>query len=155
MAEDTFSIASTQKRISSFVIDDIVILVLLIAIFYEPLIMIASHLPTVLTPESVEAFKQEMEQFNLDNVFLIVALKILYHTLFIWQNGMTLGKYMMKIKVIELDTERKPTFLKSLARASLRIVSEAFLYLGFILAFFLPLKQTLHDKLSGCVVVDA
>jgi len=148
-------IASTQKRIASFVIDDLVIVVLLFAIFYNQLMEIASHLPTVITPESIEVFKNEMNQFSVNNLVLIIMLKVLYHTLFVWQNGMTLGKHLMKIKVIELETSEKPSLQKSFLRASLRIVSEAFFYLGFLLAFFLPLKQTLHDKLSNCAVVDA
>jgi len=39
-------------------------------------------------------------------------------------------------------------------RASLRIVSEEIFYVGFIFAFFSPMAQTLHDKLSKCVVVN-
>ncbi len=156
MSEITpLSIASTQKRISAFVIDDLLIAVLLVAIFYDHLVSIASHLPTVITAESIEVFQNEMNQFSVDNLFLIIALKVLYHTFFVWQNGTTLGKYFMKIKVVELDTEETPTLAKALMRASFRIISEAFFYLGFVLAFFLPLKQTLHDKLSHCVVVDA
>ena len=148
-------IASTSKRISAFVIDDLVIVVLLLAIFYNQLMAIASHLPTVITPESIEVFTNEMNQFSVDNLLLIIALKVLYHTFFVWQNGMTLGKYFMKIRVVESDSIQTPTLSKALMRASIRIVSEAFFYLGFVLAFFFPLKQTLHDKLSNCVVVDA
>ena len=156
MSESTsLPIASTKKRVSAFVIDDLVIALLLLVIFYDQLMVIASHLPTVITPESIEVFKEEMNQFSVNNLLLIVALKVLYHTFFVWQNGMTLGKYFMKVKVVELDTSRNPALSKSLLRAALRIVSEAFFYLGFLLAFFTPLKQTLHDKLSGCVVVDA
>jgi len=156
MSESTsLPIASTKKRVSAFVIDDLVIALLLLVIFYDQLMVIASHLPTVITPESIEVFKEEMNQFSVNNLLLIVALKVLYHTFFVWQNGMTLGKYFMKVKVVELDTSRHPAPSKALLRAALRIVSEAFFYLGFLLAFFTPLKQTLHDKLSGCVVVDA
>ncbi len=156
MAEySTLPIASTQKRITAFVIDDLVIAFLLIIIFYNQLTAIVSHLPTVITPESIDVFKEEINQFSVNNLLLIIALKVLYHTFFIWQNGMTLGKYFMKIQVIELDTNQYPTLPKALLRSALRIVSEAFFYLGFLLAFFLPLKQTLHDKLSGSVVVDA
>lgn len=150
-----FSIASMQKRVSAFVIDDLVIVLLLLAIFYNQLLEIASHLPTVITAESIEVFKNEMNQFSIDNLLFILALKVLYHTLFVWQNGMTLGKYFMKIRVIEVENQQTPSLVKALMRASLRIISEAFLYIGFVFAFFLPLRQTLHDKLSNCVVVDA
>jgi len=152
-------IASTQKRMFAFVIDDLVIAFLLLVIFYEQLMQVASHLSGTMTPESIEAFQDAMQQFSVNNLLLIFSLKVLYHTVFIWQNGMTLGKYMMKIKVVSLDREEEVqeniTFYKAFLRALLRIGSEVLFYLGFLLAFFLPLKQTLHDKLSQCVVVDA
>ncbi|HFU77118.1 MAG TPA: RDD family protein [Epsilonproteobacteria bacterium] len=155
MAESTFlPLASMKKRISSFVIDDIVVALLLLAIFYNQLMAIASHLPSVITPESIEVFKNEMNQFSVNNLLLIIALKVLYHTFFVWQNGMTLGKYFMKIKVIELEANAKPTLFKAFFRAVVRVGSEVLFYLGFLMAFFSPLNQTLHDKLSGCVVVD-
>jgi uncharacterized RDD family membrane protein YckC len=90
-----------------------------------------------------------------ENFLVIVTIKILYHTLFVWQNGMTLGKYLMKIKVVVRQTGEIPPLHIALARASLRIVSETFFYLGFAMAFFNPMVQTLHDKLTGCVVIDA
>lgn len=156
MSESTvLPIASIQKRITSFIIDDMIVAVLILIIFYEQLVQIASQLPTVLTPEAIEVFKNQIDQFSVDNLLLIVALKVLYHTFFVWQNGMTPGKYFVKIKAIELNTAQTPTLTKALLRALLRIVSESVLYLGFVLAFFLPLKQTLHDKLSGCVVIHA
>jgi len=151
---NSYPIASTQKRVSAFVIDDIIIALLLLIIFYNQLVEIASHLPIAITAESVEVFKNEMNQFSVKNILFILALKVMYHTFFVWQNGMTLGKYFMKVKVVELETKQNPVFVKALLRAVLRIASEVFFYLGFLLAFFLPLKQTLHDKLSNCVVID-
>ncbi len=148
-------LANLQKRIASFVIDDIVVALLLLAIFYNQLTELASYIPSVITPESIEIFKTHMNQFSVQNVLLIVALKILYHGLLIWQNGMTMGKYLMKIRVVEVENNQKPTLFKAFLRAVLRVGSEMTFYLGFVLAFFLPLKQTLHDKLSGCIVIDA
>ena len=150
----TLPIASNQKRIAAFVIDDMVIALLILIIFFGQLSEIASHLPQVITAESLEIFKQEMNQFSVNNLLLIILLKVMYHTFFVWQNGKTLGKYFMKIKVVDLQTQVNLSFLKAMLRASLRIVSEVFFYLGFLLAFFLPLKQTLHDKLSGSVVIN-
>ena len=54
-----------------------------------------------------------------------------------------------------LKTGYRPSLLQALLRAILRIGSEVFFYLGFIMAFMMPLKQTFHDKLSNCVVIDA
>jgi len=148
------SLASNKKRVSSFIIDDMLIALLLLIIFSNPLLEIVSHLPSVITAEAIEVFQKEMHQFSVNNLLLILTLKVMYHTFFIWQNGRTLGKHLMKIKVIELDSKENPTFSRALLRAILRIMSEVFFYLGFILAFFLPLRQTFHDKVSQCVVVD-
>jgi uncharacterized RDD family membrane protein YckC len=54
-----------------------------------------------------------------------------------------------------MHTQNNPTFLQAFLRASVRLVSDTFFYLGYIMAFFTPLRQTLHDKLSNCVVVYA
>jgi uncharacterized RDD family membrane protein YckC len=134
-------IASVKKRVGSFVIDDLAVSFLFMVIFWS----------------QISAF-QTIEEINLflaNNFLVIVVIKVLYHTFFVWQSGMTLGKYLLKIKVVSLNSGEVPSLSIALARASLRIVSETFFYLGFIMAFFNPMVQTLHDKLSGCVVIDA
>ncbi len=101
-----------------------------------------------------ESALESVNAFVAQNLLVILSIKLIYHTFFVWQNGMTLGKYLMKVKVIDLETENTPSLQKAFLRASVRIPSEALFYLGFLMAFFLPLRQTLHDKLSNCVVVD-
>lgn len=152
---DNMPIASMQKRISAFVLDDIIVAVLLFVIFYDQIMLLVSSVPTVITAESIETFQNQMQHFNSNNLFLIFSLKVLYHAFLIWQNnGMTIGKYIMKIRVIAIGKEENLTFFKALLRAMLRIVSEIIFYIGFLFAFFLPLRQTFHDKLSNCVVID-
>jgi len=143
-------IASSQRRITAFMIDDIVISLFFIIIFYDQFSMVFSNITVV-----DEAALQSINAFIAQNVLVVFLIKLIYHTLFVWQNGMTLGKYVMKIKVIDLQTGHTPDFQKALLRGSVRIASEVLFYIGFIMAFFMPMKQTLHDKLSGCVVVDA
>ena len=142
-------IASNQKRIAAFVIDDLVISMFFFLIFYE-------QFSAVLTNISVmdETAVATINTFIAQNLLVVLAIKLIYHTVFVWQNGMTLGKYFMKIRVIDTQTGRTPGFSKAFLRASLRIPSEVLFYLGFLMAFFMPLKQTLHDKLSNCVVVN-
>ena len=86
---------------------------------------------------------------------IVFAIKVIYHTVLVWQNGMTIGKYMVKIKVISLHTEQRPTFQQAFLRASVRLISDTFFFMGYLMAFFTPMRQTLHDKLSQCVVVYA
>lgn len=146
----SLSIASNQKRITSFVIDDIVVSLFFIIIFYNQFSDVFSNLTVV-----DEAALESINLFIAQNILVLFSIKLMYQTVLVWQNGMTLGKYLMKIKVIDLETEEIPNFQKSFLRAAIRIVSEVLFYLGFLMAFFNPLKQTLHDKLSNCVVVDA
>ncbi len=145
----SLSIASSQKRITSFVIDDLVVTVFFIIIFYNQFSAVFSNI-TVLDESALES----VNAFISQNLLVMLSIKLIYHTVLVWQNGMTLGKYLMKIKVIDFETGDTPSFQKAFLRASVRIPSEILFYLGFLMAFFVPLRQTLHDKLSNCVVVN-
>jgi len=147
--ERILPIASIQKRISAFVIDDLIISMFFMIIFYDQIANLFSNITKI-----DQATLEQMNMFIAENILIVFAIKVLYHTILIWQNGMTIGKYVVKIKVIDLDSEQHPSFSQAFLRASIRIISEVLLYIGFIMAFFTPLKQTLHDKFSNCVVVD-
>ena len=142
-------IASSQKRIAAFVIDDIIVSLFFIIIFYTQLTELFSNISVI-----DETALESVNIFISQNILVVLSIKLIYHTVLVWQNGMTLGKYLMKIKVIDLETGYTPNFQRSFLRASVRIPSELLFYLGFLMAFFVPLKQTLHDKLSNCVVID-
>lgn len=134
-------IASSRKRIFSFVIDDIIISLFLLVIFYDQIVSLDSA--------------ADIQVFMAGNILSIMLLKVTYHTLFVWQNGMTLGKYIMKIRVTAHDGYSGVSFGVALVRALVRLISEFFFYLGFLMAFFVPQMQTLHDKVAGTLVVDA
>ena len=156
MAELTsLPIASVQKRISAFVIDDIMVALFFLIIFYDQLLVIVSHTSGMMSAEEITLIQAQLRQFSVDNLLVMLSVKVLYHTVPVWQNGMTLGKYIMKIRVIDLKMGDRPSLIQAFLRALLRIGSEIFFYLGFIMAFMMPLRQTFHDKLSNCVVVDA
>lgn len=142
-------LASMQKRITSFVIDDMVITLFFIIIFYDQFSAVFSNITVV-----DEATLESINAFIAQNLLVVLSIKLIYHTVLVWQNGMTLGKYLMKIKVVDLETGNTPSFQKAFLRAAVRIPSEVLFYLGFLMAFFVPLRQTLHDKLSNCVVVN-
>ena len=146
-------IASMQKRITSFVIDDIVISLFFMIIFYDQIMGLLSG--TAETGEVPQVSMEMMNGFIAENIVIVLAIKVIYHTVLIWQNGMTIGKYVTKTKVISLNSGYRPSFQQAFLRASVRLLSESIFYIGFIMAFFLPMRQTLHDKLSNCVVIDA
>jgi len=150
---NTLPIASMKKRISAFVIDDIVISLFFMIIFYDQIMGLLSS-PTA-TEQLTQVSMGMMNTFIAENIMIVLAIKVIYHTVLVWQNGMTIGKYMVKIQVVSLNSGYRPSFQQAFLRASIRLLSESIFYIGFILAFFLPMRQTLHDKLSNCVVIDA
>jgi len=150
MNENRLPIASNGRRLWSFVIDDMVVNLFLMIIFSSQMTALMSGITEV-----NEASVALVNQFIMDNIEIVFAVKVLYHTLLIWQSGMTLGKYIMKLRAVDLGSGMRLTFTQAFWRASVRLISEMFFYAGFLFAFFSPLHQTLHDKLSNCVVVDA
>lgn len=139
--KEQITLADNRKRIFSYAIDDILISLIFVIIFWNQ----------IATSESVT---QTMAIVN-QAFFEIIIVKILYHAFFVFQYGATIGKIVMKIRVLEVHTLDTPTFMSSLTRGVFRVVSEVMFYLGFVIAFFDMNKQTLHDKIAKCVVVDA
>ena len=149
MEETTLPIASNTKRVAAFVIDDMVVNLFLMIIFSSQIEALISKIHVM-----DETAVLMINQFIVDNLPIIFAIKVLYHGILIWQTGMTVGKYMLKIKTVDLGSGNLPSLTQAFWRASVRLVSEMFFYVGFVFAFFSPLHQTLHDKLSNCVVID-
>ena len=67
---------------------------------------------------------------------------------------MTVGKMLLKIRVVEIESATTPSLSVAFIRAMLRVVSETIFYIGYLMAYFNPLAQTLHDKIAKTVVVD-
>jgi len=142
-----YQISTIGKRTTAYFLDDMIVSLLLFIIFYNQLVNIYQQVQNSMNFEPLVVYLQE-------NTLVFILLRIVYQTFFVWQNGMTPGKMIMKIKVIEMDSGNTPSFGVAFLRASIRIVSESIFYIGYIMAFFNPMVQTLHDKLAKTVVVD-
>ncbi|MBD3807430.1 MAG: RDD family protein [Epsilonproteobacteria bacterium] len=134
------NIAPIRKRILSFVIDDIVLSLFVLVIFYDKLTDITDM--------------ETMSAFMADNFLAIMLVKVSYHWILVWQNGMTMGNYIMKIKVIDESSGERLNVFMALNRSMLRILSESIFYIGFLFAFFSSKVQTFHDKFTNAVVID-
>ncbi len=137
---EEISVADTRKRALAYVIDDILISFVFMIIFWDAIM-------------NSSGFVQTAEIIN-QAFWEIMMVKIVYHTFFVYQYGATVGKIVMKIRVLEIATLDTPGFMASLTRAIFRIISEIIFYFGFLMAFFDLNKQTLHDKVAKCVVAD-
>ena len=133
--------ASITKRSFAFLIDDIIVSLLFIAIYYDKIVLLS-------TPESLRLFLEQ-------NLWVLLFLKIAYHTFFIGLNGQTIGKYLVKIKAVdENDFSKTISWNKAFLRAVVRTIGEMLFYFTFIVAFFDEKRQTLHDKIGKCVVIN-
>ena len=132
--------ASIGRRIISFMIDDLLVSFLFIAIFFDQITAIASQ--------------EDMILFVTANSWALVLLKVIYHTFFIGYSGATVGKYIAKIVAVDEASGEKLSWSMATIRAIIRVIGESLFYITFLFALFSPKRQTLHDKLTNCVVVN-
>jgi uncharacterized RDD family membrane protein YckC len=141
LSNEGIDLSTVNKRATAFVIDDMIISVLFMIIFFDKFKALSGDI------EGMVSF--------MNSIFLyMISVKTLYQTIFIGLYGQTIGKMVMKIKVINVDYLDNPDFFESFQRAIGRVVSEVVFYLGFIWANFTPSRQTWHDKLAKTIVVD-
>jgi len=133
-------LASKQKRIFAYMIDEVILSVIWLSIIWDGF----SGLDT--TEAKIELINSYILEFML--------LKIIYHTFFVMQYAASPGKIMMKIRVLELNEVSDPSFMTSLNRAFIRIISELLFYAGFIWGLLDPIARTWHDKTARTIVVD-
>jgi len=152
---DELKLATIGRRTAAMVIDSLVLSLFVLILFYEPLMILSGDIASAVTPEATQKVYEDIKAFNIRSLPYIFVLYVLYHGLLIWQSGMTLGKYLVKIKVVDAQNRKKLDLNRSILRALVRTIGEIFLfYVTFLPAFFTPWRQTLHDKLARSVVID-
>ncbi len=138
---EELNLASIQKRSMAFFIDEMLLSFLLIFALWDSFI----------SATTVEEMIQVTNNFVLEYMFV----KIVYQAFFTMQYGATIGKILMKIRVIEIQTLSNPNVVVSLNRGIFRVISEMMFYLGFIWGMMDPARQAWHDKTAKTLVVDA
>ena len=135
-------LASMKFRSFNYVFVYLLITVIIMVIFWNSII---SH------SDDMEAM---MFLMKTDLVMPLIALKVAYHTFFIWYFGATVGKIVAKIRVIDVDSWGKVSFFSSFLRSVGRIFSEMFFYVGFLIGFFNEGRRTFHDITGKTLVVN-
>ncbi len=134
------TLASIKARSLAFFIDEILLSFLLIIALWD----------------SFSQAKDIEEIIIITNMFVLeyMAMKIFYQAFFTMKYGASIGKIIMKIRVIEISTLQYPNVLSSLNRAIFRVISEMMFYLGFLWGMLDPARQSWHDKTSKTLVVN-
>ena len=137
---EDITLAPIKKRAMALFIDELLLSFLLIIALWDSF--------------SVATTTEEI--INITNTFVLeyMALKIIYQTFFVMQYGASLGKIVMKIRVIELNTLQTPNVVVALNRAIFRVISEMLFYLGFLWGMMDPSRQTWHDKTAKTLVIN-
>jgi len=136
-------LASMRSRAFAYLIDDLLMTVIIMAVFWEKIITMSDD-----SDAMMYLMKEEL-------VAPLIMLKIIYHTFFVWYYGATIGKIVAKIRVIDANKWGRVTMFSSFLRAVGRIFSEMFFYVGFLIGFFNDGKKTFHDITGRTLVVNA
>lgn len=140
---NNLELASMRSRAFAFVIDDLLVTLLITYIFWDQIIA-ASH-----DTEAMMVLAQTVF------VMPLIALKVFYHTFFVWYYGQTLGKKLAKIRVIDSYSWERVSLFSSFLRAFGRVFSEMFFYIGFAIGFLNEGRKTFHDFTGKTLVVNA
>jgi len=132
--------ASLYKRIISMTIDDFLVSIVIVIAFY-PLL------------EHAKTYEEALKVMDKLLIYILIAYTF-YHWIFVALYGKTIGKMIMKIKVIEADTLDKPSILNAFIRSLVRNFDEMFFYLGMLYAIVDPLNRAIHDIAGMSVVVE-
>lgn len=136
-------LASLRRRGLAFVIDDLLVTFITIVIFWDALMRASSDANSMMTLMQVEL------------VMPLITLKFFYQFVFVWYYGATVGKMIMKIRVIDSEHWGRVSIISSAFRAVGRVVSEMFFYIGFAIGFFNEGRKTFHDFAGKTLVVNA
>jgi uncharacterized RDD family membrane protein YckC len=140
LSREGLTLASNGKRIGAFVIDKVIISLLFTFIAMDGL----QGTPNF---EEIVAYVNSLLPYYL-------LLEFIYHGFFIWYNGATPGKVLLKIRIIDTGYFDKPTLPSALLRSLVRLSGEFIFYLNNLLAFINPQKQTLQDRVAKTVAID-
>ena len=132
---NSLELATTRTRTTAFIIDDLLITLVAVIMLWDQISASGGEFINILTIMN-QAFIQ------------IIFMKVIYQTYFIWYYGATIGKTIMKLKVIDFNHLGRVTFIQALIRSMGRIISESFFYICFLMSFYTESRQKHHDKIG-------
>ncbi len=142
--------AGLAERILSHIIDSVLLFV--VAIILSILVVLIFWIARPL----IVSFTGQYSVFGIGVLFFFIfwfAIPVFYFTYFICNGGQTLGKSVMKIKVVDKNGNHIGYLKAFLRYLIIQILSFFPLFLAFLLIVFDKEKQSLHDKIVGTYVV--
>jgi uncharacterized RDD family membrane protein YckC len=95
---------------------------------------------------------QGVSNYRLINLFIFISLFVIYHSLFTWWKGKTLGKMFFGLQVISY--QGRMSLFSSWIRSLTIFIECLFAGIPLLSAFFHPLRRPLHDRVSDTLVIS-
>ena len=141
LAREEIQTAALWKRIVAHIIDDLLISMVIIGMYWGSIVEHKDNPEVVINIIS-------------SSWLALYGVRIVYHWLFVRYYGATIGKIVVKIRIIELGLLDNPNIQQALIRSLLRTLSEFLMYLPFLYILTNALRLSLHDKVANTIVVE-
>lgn len=141
LAREELQIAPLWKRFVAFVIDELLISMIIIGIAWEAISQNSQDTEVILKIVS-------------DYTFSMLGIALVYHWLFVKLYGATIGKMVVRIKVIEVALLDNPSVMQSFLRSLIRLLSIILTYIPFIFILSSKIYQGLHDRIANTIVIE-
>ncbi|WP_104721244.1 RDD family protein [Helicobacter mesocricetorum] len=141
LAREELQIAPLWKRFVAFVIDELLISMIILGIAWEEISQNSQDIEIALEIVS-------------DYTFSMFIIAIVYHWLFVKFYGATIGKMVVKIKVVEVALLDNPSLMQSFLRSLVRFLSMVLFYIPFLFILNSRVYQALHDRIVNTIVIE-
>ena len=145
-------LASIGKRWLAIVIDGFVVAIATVLLLVVGGAL--APLDAAMASADEAAVSAALSNFQSNTLTVNLLISAVYNVaLMVWFNGQTLGKMMLRLRVVKKRGGRITVLDALLRNVFGYMVSQIFL-LGYLWALFDSEKQTWHDKMAGTVVVE-
>ncbi|MCR5624631.1 MAG: RDD family protein [Lachnospiraceae bacterium] len=132
-------------RLAAYTIDSLIMFVILFTFRFARFVAKFSN------PDSLYV-KDLVFKYSLSDL-IIIGITLIYFVLMTYFCGGTIGKMLLKIKVVSKE-DRRPTFVEILYRESVgKFLSSVIFYIGYLMMGASDEKKALHDIMSDTRVI--
>jgi len=143
-------LASFGSRAAAILIDFLMAILVFLAVI-GVVIFVGNSIPAVREWDASHDVRIELNFF--ENWYSVIYLAIFFGLSLYWGHGRTVGKRLMKIRVISLHHDHLSLWT-CIERALGYGASTLELGFGFLQYFVHPNHQTVHDRIAETIVVD-
>ncbi len=150
-----FVLATISNRMWAFIIDLIIIFIIIVMFA-----LLIHSLGITISELKIKNLKTHIQFKNLSTIsqnifnFIFLLIPTIYFTLITYlTNGYTIGKKILKIKIISLY-HKKISLWHCFERSLGYVASTLEFGLGFIQAIWSKNRMTVHDKIAETIVIQ-